>query len=73
MGRLSGFTYLETRRRFRLLGFEFDRQRKATKSGNRITRKRTTIPHHAGPIAEGTLRAILREAGISPKRFLETR
>jgi predicted RNA binding protein YcfA (HicA-like mRNA interferase family) len=30
----------------------------------------TTIPNHPGDMPEGTLRAILREAGITPDDFL---
>jgi len=30
-----------------------------------------TIPHHAKDMAEGTLRAILREAGIDVDAFLK--
>ena len=35
------------------------------------TRKRVSVPRHS-TIAEGTLRAILREAGITPQQFLES-
>ena len=37
------------------------------------TDRYTTIPNHPGDIPEGTLRAILRQAGISPDEFLKTR
>ncbi len=33
----------------------------------------TTIPNHSGDMPEGTLRAILRQAGISPEDFLNVR
>jgi predicted RNA binding protein YcfA (HicA-like mRNA interferase family) len=36
------------------------------------TGRKVTIPHHARDMAEGTLRAILREAGISVDDFLKT-
>jgi mRNA interferase HicA len=32
--------------------------------------RRTTVPMHAGDVKRGTLRAILREAGISEEEFL---
>jgi predicted RNA binding protein YcfA (HicA-like mRNA interferase family) len=35
-----------------------------------LTGKFTTIPDHSGDMPEGTLRAILRQAGIDPERFL---
>jgi len=31
----------------------------------------TTTPNHPGDMPEGTLRAILKQAGISPSEFLE--
>ena len=34
------------------------------------TGRKVTIPHHASDMAEGTLRAILREAGIDVNDFL---
>jgi len=75
MGRLSGFTYQETVRRLKARGFRFDRQAKGSHEiwVNTATMKWTTVPHHPGAIAEGTLRAILREAGIRPRAFLATR
>jgi predicted RNA binding protein YcfA (HicA-like mRNA interferase family) len=36
-----------------------------------LTGKFTTIPNHPGDMPEGTLRAILRQAGIDPDRFIE--
>jgi len=32
----------------------------------------TTVPNHPGDMPEGTLRAILRQAGIDPQDFLAT-
>ena len=37
---------------------------------NRVTGRKVTLPHHARDLAEGTLRAILREAGIEVEDFL---
>jgi len=37
---------------------------------NETTKKITTVPHHPGDIPEGTLHAILKQAGISPDDFL---
>ncbi|MGO9413331.1 MAG: type II toxin-antitoxin system HicA family toxin [Spirochaetia bacterium] len=54
-------------------GFEFDRQAGGHEVWwNQKTRKRTTIPNHPGDVREGTLRAILREAGITPEQFLDS-
>ncbi|MBI4700651.1 MAG: type II toxin-antitoxin system HicA family toxin [Deltaproteobacteria bacterium] len=72
MGRLGGFTYAEVARRLRRAGFEFDRHAKGSHEVWRRPRdgRRTTIPHHPGVLAEGTLRAILRQAGVAPAEFL---
>ncbi|MBD2037559.1 type II toxin-antitoxin system HicA family toxin [Leptolyngbya sp. FACHB-321] len=32
----------------------------------------TTIPNHPGDMSEGTLRAILKQANISPNDFLDS-
>jgi predicted RNA binding protein YcfA (HicA-like mRNA interferase family) len=36
-----------------------------------VTGHKVTLPHHARDIAEGTLRAIFREAGIDVNGFLK--
>ena len=73
MGRLSGFRYREVARRLRALGFVFDRQGSGSHEVWRHagTGRKVTVPHHGGDLAEGTLRAILREAGIDPGDFLQ--
>jgi len=35
-----------------------------------LTSRYTTVPNHSGDMPEGTLRAILKESGISPDEFL---
>jgi len=72
MGRLSGFSSDEVVRQLRRAGFVFDRQAKGSHEiwWNPVTRARTTVPRHPGELPEGTLRAILRQAGISPDDFL---
>jgi predicted RNA binding protein YcfA (HicA-like mRNA interferase family) len=73
MGHLAGFTYREITKRLRRLGFEFDRGAKGSHEiwRNANTRRRTTIPNHPGSLPEGTLRAILRQAGVEPSTFLD--
>jgi predicted RNA binding protein YcfA (HicA-like mRNA interferase family) len=75
MGRLSGFSYREVTRRLRLLGFEFDGHAKGSHEiwWNPVTRRRTTIPNHPGDLPEGTLRAILGQAGVAVQEFLSER
>jgi len=72
MGRLAGFRYREVAQRLRAFGFRFDRSGPGSHEVWRHsqTGRKVTIPHHTGDIAEGTLRAILREAGIDVADFL---
>jgi predicted RNA binding protein YcfA (HicA-like mRNA interferase family) len=73
MGRLGGFKYREIVKRLKSLGFEFDRQAAGSHEiwFNPRTRRYTTIPNHPGDMPEGTLRAILKQAGIGPDEFLK--
>jgi predicted RNA binding protein YcfA (HicA-like mRNA interferase family) len=54
-------------------GFAFNRQAAGSHEiwYNDLTDQYTTIPNHPGDIPEGTLRAILKEAGIEPSDFLK--
>lgn len=74
MGRLSGFKFHEVARRLRALGWEFDRPGPGSHEVWRhpVSLRRVTLPHHAGDMAEGTLRAVLREAEIDVQEFLDT-
>ncbi len=73
MGRLAGLRYREIVKRLKQLGFEFDRQAAGSHELwlNPETRRYTTIPNHPGDMPEGTLRAILKQAGIEPDAFLK--
>ena len=73
MGRLAGFQYRQIVKRLKAFGFAFDRQAAGSHEiwYNRASDRYTTIPNHPGEIAEGTLRAILKEAGIHPNDFLK--
>lgn len=72
MGRLSGFNYREVARRLRSFGFAFDRSAAGSHEVWRhtVTGRKVTLPHHTRDMAEGTLRAVLREAGIDVDEFL---
>lgn len=72
MGRLSGFRYRDIVRRLKQFGFVFDRQAAGSHEiwYNPQTGRYTTIPNHPGDLPEGTLRAILRQAGVTPDQFL---
>ena len=73
MGRLSGFSYRQITKRLRKHGFAFDRQAAGSHEiwHNSASGKYTTIPNHPGDMPEGTLRAILRQANVSPDDFLK--
>jgi len=73
VGRLAGFRYREIVKRLKSCGFAFDRQAAGSHEiwYNNSKNRYTTIPNHPGDMPEGTLRAILREAGITPNDFLK--
>jgi predicted RNA binding protein YcfA (HicA-like mRNA interferase family) len=73
MGRLSGFKYREIVILLKKFDFEFYRQAAGSHEiwYNTQTNRFTTIPNHTGDMPEGTLRAILKQAGISPDDFLK--
>ena len=72
MGRLAGFRYREIVRKLKACGFELDRQAAGSHEiwFNPSTNRYTTVPNHPGDLPEGTLRAILKQAGIDPEAFL---
>ncbi len=73
MGRLGGFRYREITRRLKALGCEFDRHGAGSHEIwiNRAAQRSFSVPHHAKDMPEGTLRSILREAGIDVDEFLK--
>jgi predicted RNA binding protein YcfA (HicA-like mRNA interferase family) len=73
LGRLAGFRYREIVRRLKAFGFAFDRQAAGSHEiwFNSLTNRYTTVPNHSGDMPEGTLRAILKQAGIAPDDFLK--
>jgi predicted RNA binding protein YcfA (HicA-like mRNA interferase family) len=75
MGRLAGFRYRQIVKRLKSFGFAFDRQAAGSHEiwFNPETNRYTTIPNHPGDIPEGTLRAILKQAGISTEDFLKVK
>ena len=73
MGQLGDFRYREIVQRLKQFGFQFDRQSAGSHEiwYNPNTDRYTTIPNHSGNMPEGTLRAILKQAGISATQFLK--
>ena len=72
MSRLAGFSYREIVKRLKALGMEFHRQAAGSHEiwFNPALNRYTTIPNHPGDVPEGTLRAILKQAGIEAEVFL---
>ena len=72
MGRLSGFKYRDVAQRLRRFGYVFDRPGPGSHEVWRHaqTGRKVTVPRHTRDMAEGTLRAILREAQIGVDDFL---
>jgi len=73
VGKLAGFRYREIVKKLKAFGFEFFRNAAGSHEiwRNSVTGRFTTIPNHPGDMPEGTLRAILKQAGIEPDDFLE--
>ena len=71
MGRLAGFGYREIVKRLKELGLEFHRQAAGSHEiwFNPALNRYTTIPNHPGDLPEGTLRAILEQAGVEVETF----
>lgn len=71
MGALAGFRYRDVVKRLKRLGFAFDRQAAGSHEiwYNPTTKRYTTLPNHPGDMPEGTLRAILSQAGVSIDEF----
>ena len=72
MGRLAGLSYRDVVGRLRRAGFEFDRHAKGSHEiwWHPSSRRRTTVPNHPGDLDEGTVRAVIRQAGITVDDFL---
>ncbi len=73
MPRLAGLRARDVVRKLRRAGFIFDRNAKGSHEiwFNPETRRRTTIPNHPGDLPEGTVRAIVRQAGLTVDEFLD--
>ena len=73
MSHLPPMTYRDVVRCLRAIGFVFDRQAKGSHEiwYNPQNRRRITLPHHPGVLPRGTLRAIIREVGLTVEEFLE--
>jgi predicted RNA binding protein YcfA (HicA-like mRNA interferase family) len=72
LSRLSGFRYREVARRLKHLGFGFDRNAAGSHEiwYNAATGRYTTLVNHPGELPQGTLRAIISQAGVTVDEFL---
>ena len=73
MVRLAGYRYRDVVSRLRRLGFRFNRQAAGSHEiwFNPGSGRYTTVPNHPGDLPEGTLRAILKQAGVEPDEFIQ--
>jgi predicted RNA binding protein YcfA (HicA-like mRNA interferase family) len=70
---LPALRVVDVVRKLRKAGFEFDR---AAKGSHEIwrhpqTHRRVVIPNHPGDVPKGTLRSIIRQAGLTVQEFIE--
>jgi predicted RNA binding protein YcfA (HicA-like mRNA interferase family) len=75
MGRLSGYKYRDIINILKKFGFEFYRQAAGSHEiwYNSTTNRYTTVPNHTGDMPEGTLKAILTQAGIEVEEFIKSK
>lgn len=68
---MKTYTYRDVVKKLRRAGFDFDRHAAGSHEiwYNPTTARRCTVPCHPGDIPTGTLRAIVRQAGLSVKEF----
>lgn len=74
MTKLPTLTARKVIRKLKKAGFVFDRQAKGSHEiwYNPTTRKRTTVPNHPGAdIPVGTMREIIKQAGLTVEEFLD--
>jgi hypothetical protein len=71
-GAYRGFGFGRSRKNSKNSGLNFiGTRRGVTKSGTIPKQAGLTVPNHPGDMPEGTLRAILKQAGIEPDEFLK--
>ncbi len=72
MTRLTSMTYRDVIHALRNAGFVFDRQAKGSHEiwYNCISKRYVTVPNHPGSLAAATVRAIVRQTGMTVEEFL---
>lgn len=74
MTRLTSHTASDVIKKRKKAGFVFDRQAKGSHEiwYNPVTKDRTTVPNHPGKnLHVKTLSAIIKQAGLTTKEFME--
>jgi len=73
MGRLAGFKYHRIIKKLKSLGFEFYRHASGSHEiwYSTTSDRFTTIPRHNSDMPEGTMIAIIKQAGITNQEFLD--
>jgi len=71
--RLPSMTARDVIRKLKRAGFVFDRQAKGSHEiyYNPKTKRRVTVPNHPGDLPKGTLRAIIKQSGLTVEEFLK--
>jgi len=71
--RLPSMTARDVIRKLKKAGFVFDRQAKGSHEiyYNPKTKRRVTVPNHPGDLPKGTLRAIIKQSGLTVEEFLK--
>ena len=73
MGRLSGLSATKVIAKLRAAGFVFDRTAKGSHEiwFHPESKRRVTVPNHPGDMPEGTVHAIVQQAGLDVETFLK--
>jgi len=73
MTKLPSLTTRDIVKKLKKAGFVFDRHAKGSHEiwHNPTTKRRTTIPNHPGDVPKGTLKAIIKGAGLTTEDFIE--
>ena len=71
--RLPSMTARDVIKKLKRAGFVFDRQAKGSHEiyYNPKTKRRVTVPNHPGDLPKGTLRAIIKQSGLTVEEFLK--
>lgn len=71
MAKLPVLSAREVIQKLKKAGFIFDRHAKGSHEiyYNPLTHRRTVVPNHPGDVPKGTLKAIIKEAGITIEDF----